>query len=75
MPEGASGKLFLDFFWIEKDTGKPKLVKNVHPKMWESLIQPAFPHPAKRPWQNRDKTPPVEAIGVAFERKADSPNC
>jgi hypothetical protein len=24
MPEGASGKLFLDFFQIEKETGKPK---------------------------------------------------
>ncbi|MEO8096092.1 MAG: hypothetical protein ABI811_00200, partial [Acidobacteriota bacterium] len=30
---------------------------------------------AHHPWQNRDKTPPVEPTWVAFERKADSPSC
>ena len=29
--------------------------------------------PWNRPWQNRDKTPRVDLLWVAFERKADSP--
>jgi hypothetical protein len=27
------------------------------------------------PWQNRDKTSPVERTWVGLERKADSPSC
>ena len=32
-------------------------------------------HSPYRPWQNRVKTLLIGAIGVSFERKADSPNC
>jgi len=28
----------------------------------------------RRPWQNRDKTRPIEPTWVGFERKADSPS-